>query len=72
MAIKHRITLGGWVPRGHQAEDGPIASKYELREMRSWSYLKRTLKTLGLGVFCHDLRAEDDFVRFFLWFAIVP
>lgn len=33
---------GGWLPEGRKAEDGPLPSCYELRELRSRSYKKRT------------------------------
>ena len=57
VAIKHRITHGGWVPRGRPAEDGYIPSKYNLQEMRSWSYSKRTEQNVidsdGTLIFSH-------------------
>lgn len=31
-ALELGISLGGWCPRGRRAEDGPIDSKYPLRE----------------------------------------
>ena len=41
-AIKHGIPHGGWVPKGRLAEDGPLADRYELKEMPSDSYPART------------------------------
>jgi hypothetical protein len=41
-AIKMGIPHGGWVPKGRLAEDGPIPDKYQLREMPTDSYPKRT------------------------------
>lgn len=42
VAIELGIEHGGWCPRGRLSEDGPIASKYELTEMDSKDYAKRT------------------------------
>ncbi|MFO7601761.1 MAG: putative molybdenum carrier protein [Candidatus Desulfacyla sp.] len=33
---------GGWVPKGRKAEDGPVPAKYQLQEMPTASYPKRT------------------------------
>ena len=41
-AIYASIPHGGWCPKGRKAEDGIIPLKYELSEMRSADYLKRT------------------------------
>lgn len=41
-AIDHGVPHGGWCPQGRKAEDGPISSKYNLRETRSKTYLQRT------------------------------
>lgn len=41
-AIYAGIPHGGWCPLGRLAEDGTIPSKYNLREMSSRDYLKRT------------------------------
>ena len=45
-AIKMEIPHGGWVPKGRLAEDGPLPSKYNLKEMRSKIYPKRTEKNV--------------------------
>jgi hypothetical protein len=37
----HR-TSSGWCPKGRKAEDGPIDSKYPLKETPSAAYLQRT------------------------------
>jgi hypothetical protein len=34
-AIEHGLPLGGWVPRGRLAEDGPLDDKYVVRETPS-------------------------------------
>jgi hypothetical protein len=41
-AIKNNIPHGGWVPKGRIAEDGPIAEKYNLKEVPTDSYHART------------------------------
>ena len=41
-AIKLGIPHVGWVPKGRLAEDGPISDKYQLQEMPTDSYSKRT------------------------------
>jgi hypothetical protein len=41
-AIKHKIPHGGWVPKGRLAEDGPLPTNYNLMEMPTNSYQKRT------------------------------
>ena len=42
VALKLNITHGGWIPKGRKAEDGPLADKYQLQEMPTDSYPKRT------------------------------
>jgi hypothetical protein len=42
VARKLDIPYGGWIPKGRLAEDGPISDKYELQEMPTASYPKRT------------------------------
>ena len=41
-AIEQKIPHGGWCPKGRKAEDGPIASRYRLRETLSARYSQRT------------------------------
>lgn len=41
-AIDHGVPHGGWCPKGRLAEDGPIPACYDLREMPSKDYLRRT------------------------------
>src|SRR5436190_22845855 len=41
-AVKNDIPHGGWCPRGRKAEDGPIDSRYDLRETQKSSYVQRT------------------------------
>ena len=42
VAIKLNIPHGGWIPKGRIAEDGPLPERYQLQEMRTDSYPKRT------------------------------
>jgi hypothetical protein len=41
-ARKYYIPHGGWIPKGRVAEDGPLPDKYQLKEMPTSSYPKRT------------------------------
>ena len=41
-AISQNIAHGGWCPSGRMATDGPLASKYMLRETESTGYRLRT------------------------------
>ena len=41
-AIKMEIPHGGWIPKGRIAEDGPLHSKYNLKEMPTESFPKGT------------------------------
>ena len=41
-ALKFNIPHGGWIPKGRIAEDGPLPDKYQLQEMPTSSYPKRT------------------------------
>jgi len=45
-AIARGIPHGGWCPRGRLAEDGPIDTKYQLRETDSPKYHKRTKRNI--------------------------
>ncbi len=42
VAIKLNIPHGGWIPKGRKAEDGPLPEKYQVQEMPTASYPKRT------------------------------
>ena len=42
-AIARGVAHGGWCPQGRLAEDGPIASKYQLKATPSSEYAERTL-----------------------------
>jgi hypothetical protein len=41
-AIKQNIPHGGWVPKYRAAEDGRIPDVYQLQEMPTYSYSRRT------------------------------
>ena len=45
-AIKMDLLHGGWVPKGRLTEDGPLPEKYQLQEMPTTSYPKRTEKNV--------------------------
>lgn len=46
-AIAHDIQHGGWCPKGRKAEDGVISSRYQLNEMATGDYLKRTKQNIA-------------------------
>jgi len=56
-AIKLDIPHGGWLPKGRLTEAGPLPEKYQLREMVSSSYPKRTEQNVidsdGTLIFSH-------------------
>lgn len=58
VAIKMNISHGGWIPKGRLTEDGPLAEKYELQEMPTDSYPKRTEQNVidsdGTVIITHD------------------
>lgn len=45
-AIKLGIPHGGWVPKGCKTETGPLPKKYQLKEMSTLNYPKRTKKNI--------------------------
>jgi len=67
-AIKHGIPHGGWLPKGRLAEDGPLADRYELKEMPSDSYPARTEQNVidsdGTLIISHEpLTGGSDYTR---------
>ncbi|MBL7204628.1 MAG: hypothetical protein ISS63_09880 [Desulfobacteraceae bacterium] len=42
VAIEFNIPHGGWIPKGRRTEDGVLPEKYQLKEMPTASYPKRT------------------------------
>jgi hypothetical protein len=57
VAIKHGIPHGGAISKGRQTEDGTLPEKYNLQEMPTKSYPKRTEKNVvdsdGTVIFSH-------------------
>jgi hypothetical protein len=57
VAIKFNILHGGWIPKGRLTEDGPLPDKYQLQEMSTTSYPKRTEQNVidsdGTVIFTH-------------------
>jgi Circularly permutated YpsA SLOG family len=45
-AIENDIPHGGWIPKGRMTEEGPLPDKYQLQEMPTKSYPKRTEKNI--------------------------
>jgi len=41
-AINLDIPHGGWIPKGRMTENGPLPAKYNLQEMPTKSYPRRT------------------------------
>ena len=41
-ALKWQIPHGGWLPKGRKTESGPLPNKYQLKELPTESYPKRT------------------------------
>jgi hypothetical protein len=66
-AIEQKIPHGGWCPKGRKAEDGPIASRYRLRETPSVRYSQRTEWNVrdgdGTAVFCIKPRLAGGSAR---------
>lgn len=56
-AIKRGVPHGGWIPKGRLTEDGPLPEKYQLQEMPTASYPKRTEQNVidsdGTVIFTH-------------------
>jgi hypothetical protein len=45
-SIEMGIPHGGWVPKGRLTESGPLPDKYNLKEMPTKDYLKRTKQNI--------------------------
>jgi hypothetical protein len=56
-AIAYKIPHGGWLPKGRLTEDGPLPEQYNLQEMPTASYPKRTAQNVidsdGTVIFTH-------------------
>ena len=60
-AIFLQIEHGGWCPAGRRAEDGVIPYRYDLQEMNSRDYAKRTEQNVidsdgTLVLYCNQMR----------------
>jgi predicted Rossmann-fold nucleotide-binding protein len=42
VALERGLPCGGWCPQGRKAEDGPLVSRYPLKETPSADYFQRT------------------------------
>jgi predicted Rossmann-fold nucleotide-binding protein len=64
VAMDLGIPHGGWVPKGRMAEDGTVSEKYELQEMATESYEKRTeqnvLDSDGTLILSHGKLTESQ------------
>jgi hypothetical protein len=67
-AIKLAIPHGGWIPKGRITEEGPLPEKYQLQEMPTNSYPKRTEQNVidsdGTLIISHGLlTGGSDYTR---------
>ena len=46
VAIGFGIPHSGWIPKGRKTEDGPLPKKYQMQEMPTASYEKRTQQNI--------------------------
>jgi len=74
-AIEMGIPHGGWIPKGRLTEAGPLPEKYNLQEMPSKDYLKRTQQNVldsdGTLFFSHgDLTGGSKGISVQMWFGI--
>jgi len=69
-AIEHNIPYDGWVPKWRLAEDGPIPDIYQLQEMPTGDYSKRTeqnvLDSDGTLIVSHGMLAGGSAVTKYL------
>jgi hypothetical protein len=68
VAIELGIPHGGWVPKGRKTESGPLSAKYQVKEMPTDSYQKRTEQNVkdsgGTLIISHgDLTDGSDYTR---------
>lgn len=68
VAIKLGIEHGGWIPKGRITENGPLNDKYQLQEMATASYNKRTEQNVidsdGTLIFSHGvLTGGSEYTR---------
>lgn len=69
-AIKHDIPHGGWLPKGRKTEDGTLPEKYQLQEMPTPDYSKRTeqnvLDSDGTLIVSHGMLTGGSALTLFL------
>ena len=68
VAIKLNIPHGGWIPKGRKTEEGPLSDQYQLQEMPTASYPKRTEQNVidsdGTLIISHGkLSGGSDYTR---------
>ena len=68
VAIELGIPHGGWIPKGRKTERGPLPDKYQLSEMPTDSYPKRTEQNVvdsdGTLIISHgELTGGSDYTR---------
>ena len=68
VAIKLGVPHGGWIPKGRKTEDGILPEKYQLKEMPTASYPKRTEQNVidsdGTLIISHGkLSGGSDYTR---------
>ncbi len=63
-AIELNIPHGGWIPKGRKTETGPLCNKYQLQEMPTGSYKKRTEQNVidsdGTVIFSHGRLSDGS------------
>ncbi|HQH43819.1 MAG TPA: putative molybdenum carrier protein [Syntrophorhabdaceae bacterium] len=63
-AIELNIPHGGWIPKGRKTEAGPLPDKYQLQEMPTRSYTKRTEQNVidsdGTAIFSHGRLSDGS------------
>jgi hypothetical protein len=68
IAIELEIPHGGWVPKGRKTERGTLPAKYQLQEMPTNSYPKRTEQNVidsdGTLIIVHgELSGGSEYTR---------
>ena len=68
VAIEEGIAHGGWIPKGRKTESGPLPEKYQLKEMPTEEYPKRTEQNVidsdGTLIISHgELTGGSDYTR---------
>jgi hypothetical protein len=66
--MANNFPFGGWIPKGRRTEDGPLPEIYQLQEISTTGYPKRTEQNVfdsdGTVIFVHGrLPGGSDFTR---------